>query len=679
MTDIFIAQIKNQTKCMSKDLFYVNVLFAHNISEDFTYKLISKSKPKIGSIVQASLRSSLKVGVITAVLENYEPNKIKIKEIEKVSDAHQLTSKMLKFLEWVSSYNAIQRGLVLKMILSHSKTYFDEKKIDTPSENIATQEKIIELNIEQKRASEKILKISSRRDYNTILLDGVPGSGKTEVYFSALKNYLNEKEQVLIMFPEVSLTSDFVKRIEERFGFAPDVWHSKISASIKTKTLKNIINGTSKIIVGARSALFLPYKKLGMIILDEEHDNSYKQEEKGIYHARDMSVVKASIENIPLILTSATPSLETIFNVFKKKYHKVSIKNKFFSNVENKIKIIDMRKEKLGKDQWVSNPLKNAIEKTISNQSQALLYINKRGYAPVVICKSCGYKFTCKNCTSYLVEHIKNKNLLCHHCGHSVKSFGLNCPSCDNDDQQFIDYGAGIEKIYTEITKLFPVAKICLFSSDHIKSQIELDERVREIKENNYDIIIGTQLITKGYHFPRLTCVGIIDADMSLRGGDLRASEKTYQALYQVAGRAGRAELEGSVFIQTYYPNNETIQALSSLNRDEFYENEINYRVDNKLPPLGKMAAIIVSGNNIERVRSQCSILYNSTPKIPELEVYGPAPAPLSKLKGRHRQRLLIHDKKARNMQKIVETWLSSSKTLPNVNISVDIDPYSFV
>ena len=338
-----------------------------------------------------------------------------------------------------------------------------------------------------------------------------------------------------------------------------------------------------------------------------------------------------------------------------------------------------MKKEKLKKDQWLSEKLIKEISQTLKKKQQTLLYINKRGYAPVIICKSCGHKITCKNCSSYLVEHLNNKKLLCHHCGHSIFTKGLECPSCQNNDSHFIDYGAGIEKIFTEISKTFPLAKICLFSSDHIKSQDDLEIKVKKIKDHEYDIIIGTQLITKGYHFPNLACVGIVDADMTLKGGDLRASEKTYQALYQVSGRAGRAQTKGRVIIQTYYPENETIQSLAQLDRDAFYENEIYYRKLNNLPPSGKMAAIIVSGNNIAKVREQCSIMFGSIPNISELEIYGPAPAPLSKLKGRHRQRFLIHDKKARNMQKIVNAWLKNSKSLSSVNISVDIDPFSFV
>jgi len=319
------------------------------------------------------------------------------------------------------------------------------------------------------------------------------------------------------------------------------------------------------------------------------------------------------------------------------------------------------------------------IEIALKNKKQTLLFINKRGYAPVVICKSCGHKITCKNCSSYLVEHIKSKSLLCHHCGFSLNTFSLCCPSCNNDDKEFIDYGVGVEKVYTEISRMFPAVRICLFSSDHVNSQEEMSEKIKQIIDYKFDIIIGTQMITKGYHFPKLTCVGIIDADMTLRGGDLRASEKTYQILYQVAGRAGRSDSIGKVFLQTYFPKNETILSLTQMERDNFYLNEINSRNESSLPPIGKMAALIVSGNNNEEVRKQCLILSNKIPLIKDLEIYGPAPAPLSRLKGRFRQRFLVHDKKARNMQKIVNAWLSNSKTKLKVNISVDIDPYTFV
>ena len=664
---------------MNKIIYYIDVLLAHNVSEEFTYKHETIEKPRVGTIVLAPLRSGEKVGIITKVNSVLNDSKIKLKFIKEISPEYRLNSKMIKFLNWVSNYNLIDRGLVLKMILSHSKFYFKKKKTKELTSNIKKNVKAIKLSLEQKRTSQDILKIFQQRNFKPVLLDGVPGSGKTEVYFDVIKNFVKDGEQVLIMFPEVSLTGDFVNRIEERFGFSPVVWHSKISTAYKTKVLKSIIDGTSQIIVGARSSLFLPYKNLSMIVLDEEHDSSYKQEEQGIYHARDMSVVKSSIEDIPIILASATPSLETIFNVMNKKYNKVSIKNKYFNQEENEIFIVNMKKEKLKKDQWLSEKLIKEISQTLKKKQQTLLYINKRGYAPVIICKSCGHKITCKNCSSYLVEHLNNKKLLCHHCGHSILTKGLECPSCQNNDSHFIDYGAGIEKIFTEISKTFPLAKICLFSSDHIKSQDELEIKVKQIKDHEYDIIIGTQLITKGYHFPNLACVGIIDADMTLKGGDLRASEKTYQALYQVSGRAGRAQTKGRVIIQTYYPENETIQSLAQLDRDAFYENEIYYRKLNNLPPSGKMAAIIVSGNNIAKVREQCSIMFGSIPNISELEIYGPAPAPLSKLKGRHRQRFLIHDKKARNMQKIVNAWLKNSKSLSSVNISVDIDPFSFV
>ncbi len=664
---------------MNKIIYYIDVLLAHNVSEEFTYKYETIEKPRVGMIVLAPLRSGEKIGVITKVNSVLNNSKIKLKFIKEISPEYRLNSKMIKFLNWVSNYNLIDKGLVLKMILSHSKFYFKKKKTKELTSNIKKNVKTVKLSLEQKRASQDILKIFQQRNFKPVLLDGVPGSGKTEVYFDVIKNFVKDSEQVLIMFPEVSLTGDFVNRIEERFGFSPVVWHSKISTAYKTKVLKSIIDGTSQIIIGARSSLFLPYKKLSMIVLDEEHDSSYKQEEQGIYHARDMSVVKSSIEDIPIILTSATPSLETIFNVMNKKYNKVSIKNKYFNQEENEIFIVNMKKEKLKKDQWLSDRLIKEISQTLKKKQQTLLYINKRGYAPVIICKSCGHKITCKNCSSYLVEHLKNKKLLCHHCGHSILTKGLECPSCQNNDSHFIDYGAGIEKIFTEISKTFPLAKICLFSSDHIKSQDELEIKVKQIKDHEYDIIIGTQLITKGYHFPNLACVGIVDADMTLKGGDLRASEKTYQALYQVSGRAGRAQTKGRVVIQTYYPENETIQSLAQLDRDAFYENEIFYRKLNNLPPSGKMAAIIVSGNNIAKVREQCSIMFGSIPNISELEIYGPAPAPLSKLKGRHRQRFLIHDKKARNMQKIVNAWLKNSKSLSSVNISVDIDPFSFV
>ena len=664
---------------MSKKTYYINVLLAYSLSKEFTYKISSNTKLSIGAIVSVPFRSKTYVGVVVSIFEQSSLSDNKIRNVLEVSIFTKLNPKMIRFMNWVADYNLIERGHVLKMILTQEKIYFAKENSKKSLANENFKPESIELNVDQEEASKEIIKLFKNNKYITLLLDGLPGSGKTEVYFDILKNKIFKEHQVLILFPEVSLSNEFVRRIQERFGFNPEIWHSKITNSQKKKTLRRIVSGEAKIIVGARSALFLPFKKLGMIIIDEEHDSSFKQEEKGIYNARDMAVVKSFIEKIPLLLVSATPSLETTYNVLTKKYSKVSLKNKFSSTPIPKIHIIDMKQEKLSKDRWISNILAKNIELALKDKKQVLLFINKRGYAPVVICKSCGHKVTCKNCSSYLVEHLRSKSLLCHYCGFKLNSFNLHCPSCMNDDKEFLDYGVGIEKVFTEITRLFPLTRICLFSSDHIKSQSEMSDKVKQIIDYKFDIIIGTQIITKGYHFPKLTCVGIIDADMTLRGGDLRASEKTYQMLYQVAGRAGRSDSLGKVFLQTYFPKNETILSLAKMERDNFYSNEIRYRNESFLPPIGKMAALIVSGNSNESVRKQCVTLANQIPTIQDLEIYGPAPAPLSRLKGRFRQRFLVHDKKARNMQKIVNTWLSKTKLNPNVNISVDIDPYTFV
>ena len=669
----------NQINIMQKKYYFVDVLLAHNIDNDLTYKIYSENKPTIGSVIMAPLKSKHKIGIIVAVKEQVEISENKIKNIVSQSIEKPLNRKIIKFLEWVSSYNCIKRGLVLKMILSQEKYYFKKNQIKNEHIVNTVVKETVKLSDKQETVVKKLSKICKSNQYTTTLLDGVPGSGKTEIYFEIVREKIEENNQVLIMFPEVSLSNEFVIRLEKRFGLKPEVWHSKISPSQKKKSLDRIIKGESKIVIGARSSLFLPFSKLGLIIIDEEHDTSFKQEEQGIYHARDMSVVRATIEKIPLILVSATPSLESKYNVLLKKYHRVTLKEKYFSNLKLITKIIDMSKEKLKKDQWVSNSLKAEIESALKVRKQSLLFINKRGYAPVIICKSCGYKFACKNCSSYMVEHVKKRKLLCHHCGHNINNTKIECINCDNKNENFIDYGVGVEKVFSEISKLFPLSKVCILSSDHIKSQEDMAMKVNEIQKNKYDIIIGTQIITKGYHFPDLACVGIIDADMTLRGGDIRASEKTYQLLYQVAGRAGRAQTQGKVIIQTYNPANETILSFKNLDRDQFYENEITYRRENQLPPIGKMASLIISGNNEVHVRKQCSFLSQTQPHIESLEIYGPAPAPLSRLKGKFRQRFLIHDKKARNMQKIVNSWLSSNKPVSGVNVFVDIDPYSFV
>ena len=657
-------------------IYFANVLVAYPLDQEFTYSFTEDQIINVGSIVLVPFRNKNYLGVVrdTSDKTNFDLKKIKL--IVDVS-SYSLSKKMIKFLEWIASYNLIPKGMVLKMILPKSEAYFDKENEYENNENILIPNDL-KLNDSQTKAREKIEDIISHNEYSTILLDGMPGSGKTEVYFDLIEKNILDKKQSLILFPEVSLTNDFIKRIEKRFGYLPDIWHSKITPSKKKKIIHKIISGRSQILIGTRSALFLPYKNLGMLVVDEEHDPSYKQEEKGIYSARDMAVVRASIEKFTLILVSATPSLETIYNIDQKKYFHVKLKNKFSITPEPKITVIDMKKSKLKKNNWVSDELKKTILKKLSMDQQSLLFINKRGYAPMIICKSCGHKFTCKNCSSYLVEHLKDKKLLCHHCGYKLGSFQIKCQSCNNEDESFVDFGAGIEKIYNEIARDFPTAKICLFSSDHIKSSEDLNEKVEKIYNNKFDIIIGTQLITKGYHFPFLTCVGVVDADMTLRGGDLRASEKTYQMLYQVAGRAGRGDIPGEVYLQSYFPENETIKDLTNMDREKFYKKELNIRMRANLPPISKMAAIIVSGRNISDVQQACLKLSKSTPKIDNVDFYGPAPAPLSRLKGKHRLRFLIHEKKGRKIQKIILHWLSKVPQTPGVTITTDIDPQNF-
>ncbi len=661
---------------MTKKQFFVNVLLAYNLSKEFTYKV--REKVEIGAIVKVPFRSKSYIGIVIEHIKKPNFINFKIKEIESVSNKLLFTKKNLKFLEWVSKYNLIERGNILKMMLPNHEIFFKDTKSKFEV-NDDLHIKLVKLNKEQLNASQYISEKLKEKRYQTIVIDGVPGSGKTEVYFKVIEDNLKLNNQVLILFPEVSLTSEFVKRIKNHFGIDPDVWHSKIKLSQKKSSLERIIKNQAKIIVGARSSLFLPFKKLGLIIIDEEHDGSYKQEEKGIYQARDMAVVRASIEKIPLLLVSATPSLETSYNISKKKYDKVTLSHKYQYVPFPKVEIIDMKKEKLKKDEWISKILRHQIEKNLEQNKQALLFINKRGYAPVIVCKTCGHKITCKNCSSYLVEHLRSKNLLCHHCGFKLNSFKLECPECKNENSNLIDYGVGIEKVYAETSRLFPKAKICMFSSDHIKSIEDVSKKVNQILNHEYDIIIGTQLITKGYHFPLLTCVGIIDADMTLRGGDMRAAEKTYQLLYQVAGRAGREDANGKVFIQSYYPDNETILSLKEMDRNKFYQTEIKYRKISQLPPIGKMAAIILSGQQKSDVDQTCIQLLRHAPNIQDIEIYGPAPAPLSRLKGNFRQRFLIHDKKSRNIQKFINNWITKYPQNSKVNIAIDIDPYNFI
>ena len=537
------------------------------------------------------------------------------------------------------------------------------------------------LNSEQKNAVEKINVSIKKKKPDCFLLDGVPGSGKTETYFQTVKTCLDEGKQILILLPEISLTPDWEKRFHQSFSFAPLVWHSGITKTKKKQIWLSALNSSAGVIVGARSALMLPILNLGLIIVDEEHDPAFKQEEGVRYNARDMAIYKAIRSSVPIVLASATPSLETYHNMKIGKYIHLTLPKRATGAALPDIKLIDLKANTPERGKWISSVLTNEIKSKLDNREQSLLFLNRRGYAPLTICNSCGNKIKCVNCETWLVEHRSQNTLVCHHCGYT-KRISNTCDICGAEGQ-IKACGPGVERIEEEINQLFPEAKLTVLSSDTMKSQKTLVKTLEKIKNNKVDIIIGTQMIAKGHDFPDLKLVGIIDSDVGLSGGDLRASERSFQLLQQVSGRSGRHAIDeqdkGVVFLQTYDNENPIIRAIAKNNRDDFFEKELSSRKNANMPPFGRLAAIILSSKYERKLEGFASELLRVAPLFKNVKIFGPAPAPLYFLRGKYRRRFLIKSDKTVNIQDVLLNWTNKIKTPHNVKLTIDIDPFSFM
>jgi primosomal protein N' (replication factor Y) (superfamily II helicase) len=513
--------------------------------------------------------------------------------------------------------------------------------------------------------------------FSVSLLDGVPGSGKTEVYFQAVAEALKQGRQVLVLLPEIALSAQWLGRFENRFGAAPVEWHSDLTPARRRDTWRAVSEGQVGVVVGARSALFLPYKDLALIVVDEEHEGAFKQEEGVIYNARDMAVVRAHLGDIPIVLASATPSLETVVNAKSGRYRLLHLPERHGGAQLPDISLIDMRADAPSGGRWLSPMLIEQLKQTFAAGEQAMLFLNRRGYAPLTLCRTCGHRFQCPNCTAWLVSHRRGAGRMqCHHCGYSTP-MPESCPECEKDT--LAACGPGVERLAEEVVELFPNIRSEIAASDSIASPAAAAELVRRIECHEIDLIIGTQIVAKGYHFPLLTLVGVVDADLGLTGGDLRAAERTYQLLYQVAGRAGRAERPGRVALQTYMPEHPVMQALLSGDRERFIEIETTARRESDMPPFSRLAALIVSGPDSREVDQVASGLAKGAPRFKNVLVLGPAPAPLSMVRGRHRRRFLIRAPKEVNMQRLIADWLSTAPVFRKVRIQADIDPYSFL
>jgi primosomal protein N' (replication factor Y) (superfamily II helicase) len=531
---------------------------------------------------------------------------------------------------------------------------------------------------QQREAAGVARDLVRKGDYAAALIDGVTGSGKTEVYFEAVAEAIRRGRQVLILMPEIALTAQFLDRFAERFGTRPAEWHSQLAPRKRARTWRAVADNEVKAIVGARSALFLPFADLGLIVVDEEHDQAYKQEDGIHYHARDMAVVRASIEKIPVILSSATPSVETEVNARRGRYRRLPLPERFGGQRLPQIEAIDLKAEGPPRGRFIAPRLAGAVQTALERGEQALLFLNRRGYAPLTLCRACGHRFACQNCDAWLVDHRFKRRLVCHHCG-----FGMPvpeaCPQCAKTDT-LAAVGPGVERLAEEVATLFPGKRSIVLSSDLVESVDRLRQELDEVAQGQFDIVIGTQLVAKGHHFPKLNLVGIVDADLGLANGDPRAAERTFQLLHQVAGRAGREEGRGLGFLQTHQPEHPVMRALISGDREAFYAKEIEAREKSGYPPFGRLAALIVSGGDRHEVESHARKLAAAAPLDDAVRVLGPAEAPLALVRGRYRFRILVKSPRALDLSGYLRGWLAHApKTRGTLKLEVDIDPQSFL
>ncbi|HLO78368.1 MAG TPA: primosomal protein N', partial [Magnetospirillum sp.] len=512
--------------------------------------------------------------------------------------------------------------------------------------------------------------------FSVQVIDGVTGSGKTEVYFEAVAAALARGRQVLVLLPEIALSAQWLKRFTHRFGVPPAEWHSELSDAKRRETWRAVASGEARVVVGARSALFLPYADLALVVVDEEHDAAFKQEDGVSYHARDMAVVRARLGGVPAVLASATPSLETLANIQAGRYVRLHLPDRHAGAALPDIRPVDLRRHPPPRGMWLSPVLVQAIEETFAAGEQAMLFLNRRGYAPLTLCRKCGHRLQCPHCTAWLVEHRLAGRLVCHHCGHFIRP-PAKCPECEAEDS-FAACGPGVERIAEEAAHRFPGARVALMASDTVTGPHAAAEFVRQVADHEIDLLIGTQIVAKGYHFPMLTLVGVVDADLGLEGGDLRAAERTHQLLSQVAGRAGRAERPGRVLLQTYQPDHPVMRALISGDRDGFIASEADTRRVAGMPPYGRLAALVVSGPDANLLDDFTRRLARAAPRSDFLQILGPAPAPLALLRGRHRRRFLIKAPRSVNLHSALRDWLSAVVPSGGIRVQVDVDPYSF-
>lgn len=566
---------------------------------------------------------------------------------------------------------SVVKGLVTQGAISE-----EESPRDLPYPPLDPKRPGLELTEDQARAAAALRETAGK--YSTTLLKGVTGSGKTEVYMEAVAQCLSQGRQALVLLPEIALTAGFLDRVQDRFGARPAEWHSGVTMTERRRLWRMIGEGSASLVVGARSALFLPFRDLGLIVIDEEHDSSYKQDDGVLYNARDMAVLRASICGAQVVLASATPSLETWANAEAGKYKRLDLASRFGPSDLPEMQAIDMRDEDLPSTRWISPTLQQAVQARISTGEQSLLFINRRGYAPITLCRACGHQIGCDHCDARMVEHRFQKRLICHQCG-ETKPIPDTCPHCEAKDR-LAPIGPGVERLAEEVVDAFPDARVRVLSSDLFGSARALKEEIEAIAAGEADIIIGTQLVAKGHNFPLLTLVGVIDADLGLQGSDLRAAERTFQLMRQVAGRAGRAERAGQALLQTYQPDHPVIRAILGGDEEAFWRAEAAEREATAMPPYGRLAGIIISSPDLEAAFDLGNHLARNDAPLRAIgaSVWGPAPAPVAKIRGRHRVRLLVKAAKGSPLQDALTRWTAPLNRPTNLRLSIDIDPQNF-
>ncbi len=716
----------------------VSVLVPVAVAAPYTYRAPAGTAP--GDIVEVPLGTRDVVGVVWDDPPDAAIGHNRLRPIAGVFEAPPLAKEIRRFVDWVADYTLTSRGMVLRMVLRAPGALAPEAPVPgvrragpEPERMTAARRRVLaqlsdglawsksglaavagvspsvvqglveagtlevvmmpaepaappadpdyarpDLSDEQRAAAEQLQQAIARGGYSVTLIDGVTGSGKTEVYFEGVAAALGASRQVLILLPEIALTADFLQRFAARFGARPAEWHSDVAPRGRERVWRGVADGTVQVVVGARSALFLPFKNLGLIVVDEEHDLAYKQEERVFYSARDMAVVRGHLAGFPVVLSSATPSIESRVNADAGRYRRIALTERHLAAPMPEIGAIDLRKHQPERGRFLSPPLVTAFGEALADGEQALLFLNRRGYAPLTLCRTCGHRFQCPNCSTWLVEHRFRGVLMCHHCGHFEKRPEA-CPHC-GDTESLTPVGPGIERLAEEVAVRFPDARTTVLSSDMVGGVRRMRLELAAIAKGEFDIVIGTQLIAKGHNFPLLTLVGVVDADLGLAHGDLRAAERTFQLLSQVTGRAGRSGGASRALLQTWAPDHPVIRAIVSGDREAFYAREIAERRSARLPPFARLAALVVSGLERSETQAYAAALRRTAPPDDQIEVLGPAEAPLAVVRGRHRYRLLVQAPRTADLQGYVRAWLAAApRPRASLRVQVDIDPQSFL